>query len=274
MSNEPKQPETAAEKIASHMNVSWLKQGRIVVIGLGGIGSILARYLVLFLASLPEEFRVLLVDGDAFEPNNTYRMDVPSFENKAVAMSAEIGERFGREGLVIRSRSQYLNRENQEDLIREGDFVLLCVDNHATRKLASDRVGELQNAVLISAGNDGVGEGERGTYGNVQIYARRNGETACGAPLDHFHPEIASPQDVSPDEMDCMELAAQGAPQLLPINLAMASAMLSAVVRFVMPPVGETMYDEVCLDILDATMVPQWLTRPQKRPTASIAVNS
>jgi hypothetical protein len=269
MSNELKQPETAAEKIARQMNLFWLKQGRIVVIGLGGIGSILARYLVLFLASLPEEFRVLLVDGDAFEPNNNYRMDVPSYENKAVAISTEIGQRFGREGLVIRSKSQYLNRENKDDLIRAGDFVLLCVDNHATRKLASDRVGELQNAVLISAGNDGVGEGERGTYGNVQIYARQDGQTVSGAPLDYFHPEIAHPKDISPDEMDCMELAAQGAPQLLPINLAMASAMLSAVVRFLMPPTNETQYDEVCLDILDATMVPQWLTRPQKRPTIS-----
>jgi hypothetical protein len=271
MSHELKQPETAAEKIARQMDLFWLKQGRIVVIGLGGIGSILARYLVLFLASLPEEFRVLLVDGDAFEPNNTYRMDVPSYENKAQAMSREIGERFGREGLGIRFKSQYLNRENQEDLIREGDFVLLCVDNHATRKLASDRVGRLQNAVLISAGNDGVGEGERGTYGNVQIYARQTGQVVSGAPLDVFHPEIANPQDISPDEMDCMELAAQGAPQLLPINLAMASAMLSAVVRFLMPPNGETMYDEVCLDILEATMVPQWLTRPQKESASSPA---
>ena len=269
MSNDLKRPETAAEKIARHMDLAWLTQGRIVVIGLGGIGSILARYLVLFLASLPEEFRVLLVDGDAFEPNNNYRMDVPSYENKAVAIMMEIGQRFGRDGLAVRSKSQYLNRENQEDLIRDGDFVLLCVDNHATRKLASDRLGELQNGVLISAGNDGVGEGERGTYGNLQIYARQNGQVVCGAPLDFFHPEIANPEDVSPAEMDCMELAAQGAPQLLPINLAMASAMLSAVVRFVMPPAGETMYDEVCLDILDATMVPQWLTRPQKHRASS-----
>ncbi len=205
MSSDLKSQDTAAEKIARKMDVVWLKQGRIVVIGLGGIGSILARYLVLFLASLPEEFRVLLVDGDAFESSNTYRMDVPAYDNKAVAMTAEIGQRFGREGLVIRSKSQYLNPENKADLIREGDFVLLCVDNHATRKLASDRLGELQNGVLISAGNDGVGEGERGTYGNVQIYARQNGQIVAGAPLDYFHPEIANPEDVSPDEMDCME---------------------------------------------------------------------
>jgi hypothetical protein len=187
-------------------------------------------------------------------------MDVPSYQNKAVAMDAEVSQKFGREGLVIRSRSEYLTQETKADLIREGDFVLLCVDNHATRKLASDRLSELANGVLISAGNDGVGEGERGTYGNLQIFARRDGEVFAGAPLDRFHPEIANPLDRSPEELDCLELAALGAPQLLPINLAMASAMLSAVVRFLMPPEGEPMYDEVCLDILDATMSPQWLT--------------
>lgn len=263
--NDWKPETTPAEKIAGRLDPSWLRQGRVVMIGLGGIGSILARYLVLFLASLPEEFRVLLADGDDFEPGNAYRMDVPSFQNKAVAMDAELNLRFGREGLVIRSRSQYLNPDTKDDLIREGDFVLLCVDNHATRKLASDRLGELDDGVLISAGNDGVGEGERGTYGNVQIYARRDGQIVAGAPLDRFHPEIAHPEDISPDEMDCMELAVQGAPQLLPINLAMASAMLSAVVRFLMPPESETMYDEICLDILDASMVPQWLTRRREQ---------
>jgi hypothetical protein len=213
MPNDLKPQASAAEKIAQKLNTHWLLQGRVVVIGLGGIGSILARYLVLFLASLPEEFRVLLADGDDFEPGNNYRMDVPSYQNKAVAMDADLNQRFGREGLVIRSKDQYLNHDNKHDLIREGDFVLLCVDNHKSRKLASDRIGELENGVLISAGNDGVGEGERGTYGNVQIYVRQNGEIAAGAPLDLFHPEIANPEDVSPDEMDCIEHAAQGAPQ-------------------------------------------------------------
>ncbi len=272
MNPDTEKPTTAAEKIARQLETRWLAEGRIVVIGLGGIGSILARYLVLFLASLPDEFRVLLADGDSFEPDNTYRMDVPGYQNKAVAMDMELSERFGREGLVIRSKAKYLSPGNTDDLIREGDFVLLCVDNHATRKLASDRLSELDNGAIVSAGNDGVGDGERGTYGNLQIYARQNGETIAGGPFDMFHPEIAEPEDVFPDEMDCMELAAQGAPQLLPMNLAMASAMLSAVLRFLMPPPDESMYDEVCLDILEATAVPQWLTRPQKRPKPSTPV--
>jgi hypothetical protein len=40
--------------------------------------------------------------------------------------------------------------------------------------------------------------------------------------------------------------------------------MLGTVLRFLMPPEGETLYDEVCLDIIDASTVPQWLTRKQK----------
>jgi hypothetical protein len=78
-----------------------------------------------------------------------------------------------------------------------------------------------------------------------------------------FHPEIADPQDKNPDELDCMELAAQGTPQLALVNLAVANAMLAAMLRIVMLPPGETMYDEVCLDILDAKTVAYWVTRPQ-----------
>ena len=125
-------------------------------------------------------------------------------------------------------------------------------------------MGELDDGLLISGGNEGVGPGERGTYGNVQVWLREHGQDIAGAPLDLFHPEIADPADKNPDELDCMELAAQGTPQLALTNLAVATAMLSALLRIVMLPPGETMYDEVCLDILDAKSVAYWVTRPQQ----------
>jgi hypothetical protein len=254
---------TPAEQIAARLDLRLLLRGRIVVIGLGGIGSILARYLTIFLAALPDPFRLVLCDGDAFEPGNSYRMDVPSFENKAAAMAAELSRAFSREGLSIRAVPEYLGQGNREQVIGPGDCVLLCVDNHATRKLASQRMAELDDGLLISGGNEGVGPGERGTYGNVQVWVRERGLDLAGAPLDQFHPEIAEPADKNPDELDCLELAAQGTPQLALTNLAVASAMLSALLRVVMLPPGETVYDEVCLDILDAKSVAYWVTRPQ-----------
>lgn len=262
---------TGAATINLHVNTDLLTRGRIVIVGLGGVGLILSTYLVLFISSLKQKFRVLVCDGDAYEEGNNYRMDVPGYGNKALVAAGDLNDRFGRPGLLIRPEPNYLTAQNRDEVIQEGDCVLLCVDNHASRKLASDRACELDNVVLISGGNDGLGEGERGTYGNIQVYVRENGNEVAGVPLDRFHPEIANPQDKNPDDLDCIELEKNGVAQLLPVNLAIGSCMLSALLRLLMPPKDEEMYDEVCLDVLDATMLPNWLTgnrkhSPERRP--------
>ena len=41
----------------------------IKIVGLGGVGSIVARYLAVFLASLEQPLRLVLIDGDTFEPS-------------------------------------------------------------------------------------------------------------------------------------------------------------------------------------------------------------
>jgi molybdopterin/thiamine biosynthesis adenylyltransferase len=279
------------DTISQQLNPGLLTRGRIVQIGLGGIGQILSRYLVMFLSSLKEhEFRVVFVDGDAFEPDNGYRMDIPDFANKAEATGRALHERFGRPGLHLRWLPEYVSPKNIKRVIAEGDLVLLGVDNHATRLLASKRLRRLKDGVLISGGNDGVdpAAGQRGTYGNVQVYVRENGRDVT-APLEKFHPDIAKPADKSPAELDCIELAAAGAPQLLFANLAAASAMGNALVRLVMSPgrIGnpshdnpshdnsshdnpshgksshERMYDEACFDLCEAVTTPHWLLGPR-----------
>src|SRR5580704_17363403 len=129
---------TAVETIRRRLRTDLLTRSRVVVIGLGGIGMILARYLVLFLSAFKEdEFRVVLCDGDAFSPENTYRMDVPDFDNKAVAVASQMAQLFGRAGLHLRWVPEYVTSQNIEKVIQPGDCVFLCVDNHATRKLVS-----------------------------------------------------------------------------------------------------------------------------------------
>jgi hypothetical protein len=256
---------SAVDVIRSRLNLSLLTAGRIVLIGLGGVGSILAHYLVLFLASLEEEFQVLFCDGDSYEPANQYRVAVPDHINKAIAQAASLNQQLGRPGLYLRPYPHHLTEQNRREVIQEGDFVCLAVDNHATRRIASQRIGELCNGILISGGNDGVGPGERGTYGNVQIWGRMGGRNVYGAPLEQFHPEIAHPADKNPDEVDCMELAASGAvPQVLFTNLAVASAMCNAIWRLLAPPDGERMYDEACFDILEGVSAPRWLSGPRR----------
>lgn len=240
------------------LDTDLLTAGRVSVIGLGGIGSILATYLTMFLAALRDStVRMLLIDGDAFEERNRERMDVPELGNKATAWCRVLLGKFGRPRLSIRPVDSFVRTDNVEQIISERDVCFACVDNHATRKLVSDRCQMLSDIVLISGGNDGVEGGQRGTYGNVQVFRRRGG-VEMSPPLTRFHPEIREPSDKVP-EVSCADLAATTAPQILFANLAAASAMLNALYRILRVDQKDPMYAEACFDILEAKMVPHWL---------------
>ena len=258
--------ESPVDAIRRLVDCRIVTRGRVVLIGLGGIGMHVARSLATFLASLCDDaigdsIELVLCDGDSFAPENVYRMDIVDFGNKAEVVGRELMERLATSTLVIRWVAQYATQQNVAELIRDGDCVLLACDNHATRKLVGRHCasGSLADVVLISGGNDGIEAGRTGTYGNVQVYVRRQGSDVT-APIDRFHPEIAEPADQAPDELSCLDLAVAGAPQLLFANLAIASAMCNALVRLMMSPGGETMYDEVAVDILDAVSTPLWLS--------------
>jgi hypothetical protein len=231
------------------------------VIGLGGVGSIVARYVAVFLASLQREGRLVLIDGDAFEDGNAARMLFRGLGNKADVLCAELAGALERSELALESIPEYVTESSARRLIQESDVVLLCVDNHATRRLVGRRVSELANALLISGGNDGVGPDgidpdaagtpRQGTYGNVQIHARGAGDDLT-PPLERFHPEIANPADRSPAELGCAELQAS-TPQLLFTNLAAASAILNALLLALS---GQLHYPELAFDIRAGRMRP------------------
>ncbi len=228
-------------------------ESRVKLIGLGGIGGIVLPYLALFLRSLNRPLRLVLIDGDRFEPNNGTRMLFSRAGNKAEVKAAEVLSWLGACDVAVAAVPEYVTPENVERLIRPGDHVLLCVDNHPTRKLVSDHCGTLESVALFSGGNDGVEPPEKlGTYGNVQVYLRREGRDVT-ASLTRFHPEIAHPVGKLPTELSCVELA-QSVPQVLFTNLAVASAMLNA---FLASTCGRLHYQEVKLDVLAARMLPQ-----------------
>jgi predicted ThiF/HesA family dinucleotide-utilizing enzyme len=254
----------AAQQIAQRLDTALATRGHVLVIGLGGVGLPLARAIATFLAGLcfaidALTVRLVLCDGDGYLEENTYRMDIPGLGNKAGALGADLLERFTCPNFLVRWVAEYVTPANVGRLIQDHDCVLLACDNHATRHLVGQHCAALPNVTLISGGNDGVEEGLRGTYGNVQVHVRRNGQDWT-APLDRFHPEIAHPQDRSPHDMSCLELVSAGVPQILFVNLAVASAMCNALLRLMMAEVGQPMYDEVGLDILDAVSMPHWLS--------------
>jgi molybdopterin/thiamine biosynthesis adenylyltransferase len=220
------------------------------VIGLGGIGATVAYGMAQFLAYRVPGSRLFVADGDAYEEHNRERTRfVASGVNKAVAQAEELNAAFGH-ALTVIPVNRWITPSTVHRVVTERDLVLLCVDNHKTRKLVSDRVARLADCVLISCGNDGIENGQTGTFGNVQIYIRRKGHNVTN-PLPRFHPEIARPTDKRPDEIGCVALAASSG-QIGITNLAVAAASLSA---FYAWQCGALEHEEIYLDVVRGSMI-------------------
>jgi len=224
----------------------------VVVIGCGGIGGHLAPNLCRFLHGEGRAAHVVLCDGDSYEPRNAARMRFRRpYEPKADALARELAAAHG-EVVSIEPVCAYVDAANVAELIESGSIVFLAVDNHRTRDLVDRHCATLADVTLISGGNDGIEDGQTGTYGNVQIARRRAGRWVTG-PLGRYHPEIAEPRDEAPGAASCVELAATSAPQLLFTNLLVAATMLNAfwgVLR------ETATYEEVYLDIAKNRVLP------------------
>lgn len=217
----------------------------IIVIGLGGIGAALTPVLARYLEHREGgPARLVLMDGDAYQPANRARQPFRRLGNKARVTAEDLARQF--EGVSIRAVEAYVDAHNIAALIGEGCIVILAVDNHATRKVVSEHCAGLHEVTLLSGGNDF-------TDGNVQVFVRRDGVNVT-QPLTAFHPEIANPSDVSPADRGCEVLMEEGEPQLLFTNLAIASALLNAFYTIV--ELGCVDYDEVYVDLRQARMVP------------------
>jgi molybdopterin/thiamine biosynthesis adenylyltransferase len=189
----------------------------IVIIGLGGVGSILSERLCRFLNysySVSHKISILLVDGDIYELKNYERQEFNRIGNKAEIKADEIAMKFSN--LELDVYDSYINEGNIADVIKEGDIVFVCVDNHKSRMIINNYCKNLNNVTLISGGNEL-------TDGNVQLFVRQGGEDLT-PDLCKYHPEIANPTDKLPEEMSCDELA-HSEPQLYFANLGVATFM-------------------------------------------------
>jgi len=221
---------------------------KIKVIGAGGIGGHFLEPLSRYLSYGEDNVEITVFDGDKFEDRNKERQRFSACENKAEHTVSQLKEQFHR--IHFRSKGEYLTEDNIVASIRENDIVFMCVDNHATRKLVSDRCEELDNVTLISGGNDF-------TDGNVILYIRKDGKDVTKSPTT-LHPKIANPDDKNPgsltnqERQGCQEEARTN-PQLLFTNLAVASAMCNA---FYALEQGKAKFHQVYVDILQQKMRP------------------
>lgn len=235
---------------------TFLENTCFKIIGLGGVGGIVAKYTSMFLASVGRNARLVLVDGDSFELSNANRMFFGKYGNKAEVICEELLARFADSKLSLVPIKKFITSRNIGRSICNNDVVLLAVDNHATRKLVNDHCLKLRNVCLISGGNDGVGKDStgqlrRGTYGSVQIYRRKNGKDEL-PPLTWQHPEIEQPADRLPTERHCTDLITS-VPQILFANLMVASVMLNTLWLYLC---GALHYGELAFDIAEGLMRP------------------
>ena len=187
---------------------------KIVIIGLGGVGSILCDNISRYLNYSDINASVSLVDGDYYESRNSERQTFIRLGDKASVKCTELTHKFSNVSFI--DYNNFVNEDNVSTIIEDDSIVFLCVDNHISRKVISDHCSTLNNITVISGGNEY-------TDGNVQLYKREGGKNVT-ASLTEYHPEIEYPEDQSPEDMSCEELS-KSEPQLLSTNLTAATIM-------------------------------------------------
>lgn len=187
----------------------------ISIIGLGGIGSLLVGAISRYEESLREAATINLVDGDEYEIKNLDRQEFNEIgKNKATTKKQELQTRF--RNIIFNDHPVFITENNVNEFVKENSIVLLCVDNHKTRKIVDMAADRLQDVILISGGNELID-------GNVQIFVKKGGEKITPS-LSDYHREIDNPEDKLPTELSCEELM-HSEPQLLFTNLGVATCM-------------------------------------------------
>jgi molybdopterin/thiamine biosynthesis adenylyltransferase len=193
---------------------------RILIIGIGGVGTPLVKLMMTYcyyskefykkFLNDNEQLEFILIDGDYFEEKNRDRQffqDMGISRNKAEVLTEEMQDLFSN--LNIQFISDFVDKNNVNNIIQENDVIFSCVDQNASKKIISDRCKELENFTLISGGN---------SYHEttVQIHCRRDGKDITPA-IDKYHPDLQNPTDKHPNDMSCEELY-NSEPQLIFTN--------------------------------------------------------
>lgn len=199
------------------------KTSRIyTLIGAGGTGSILfpqlLPYLTTYHAARNEPFQLAIIDGDSVASTNLSRqLFAGRFvdENKAEALLAM----HQPDPDLVVAVPHYIGAKNVEELIQDGDTLLIAVDNFPVRSFIEKRGATLDNIAVINGGNEELD-------GSCQLWVRQKGKNVT-PPLSHCHPEIHS---AGPDRaaLSCQQIAdLPGGGQTIVANSMSATSMLN-----------------------------------------------
>ncbi len=194
------------------------------MVGAGGTGSHLMPGLLAYLKTYhgKDEYQVVVADGDAYEQKNLERQLFNAglaTTNKAEAMVIM------NPGHPIIAVNRFIGKDDIEKMMQDGDIILICVDNFSVRHTITHHVKNLDNVVVINAGNEAYD-------GSVQLWVRENGENLTPS-ITFQHPEIAFSAVDDRAAMTCVQAAAlPGGQQTLLANQGAAHHMLSALARY------------------------------------------
>ena len=211
-----------------------MNKSRLVIIGIGGLGSQLLPTLLQWLNFEKEQIfeSVWLVDGDKYEESNLNRQVFDAFDNKAESSYDKYRKMFPNVG--IQFVDKYLDESNIHAIINEDSVVISGVDNHATRMLIENHMEELDNCTVINSGNEYID-------GNIFIMQRKN-EKWNTPKLSEKHPEVAAATDKNPAELSCQELSElPSGNQLVLVNASCADRV--RVTLYAMLDGGITFYE-------------------------------
>lgn len=132
-----------------------LKQAKVLIVGVGGLGSIAS--LLLVGAGVGE---IGIIDNDEVSLTNLHR--------QIIYRESQIGEKkteMAKENLrelnsdcKINCYNEFLSEENAEKIIKDYDIVVDCCDNFATRYVINDACQRLKKPFVYSAISDFEGQ--------------------------------------------------------------------------------------------------------------------
>lgn len=194
------------------------------LIGAGGTGSHLLPTVLPYLERYhrDEDWQFVVIDGDNFAQSNLDRqLFDPNFmaTNKATAME----KMYNRYPVI--AVPKFIGAEDLSKMMGEGDTIFLGVDNYSIRALVEDRGLQLNDVVVINAGNE--------TFdGSIQLWVREGGKNMTPK-LTYGHPEIRYIGSDDRSTMSCQEaMNLPGGEQLIVANAAAANHMMTALYRY------------------------------------------
>lgn len=196
---------------------------RIVLVGVGGIGSWVIEPLVRMLITANYAGEFLILDDDKVETKNVGRQGFTPSDVGATKVGAWHNNRI--KPLITNSEFRVtahpirLLENNVDVFVMENSLILLCPDNHAVRALVARRAEQLKNVIVLTAGNELFN-------GNVHVLVRLANDNLT-SPMQEVHPEVFQANTES-QMAACSDLIDKGNAQILMTNYMAATATLLA----------------------------------------------